>query len=76
MSLEAIVFSPAAVTIRAGGSVTWVWANRTYHNVSGQGFSSETMNTGPFSHTFASPGTYAYSCEVHPETMRGTVIVQ
>lgn len=76
VSAEAIVFSPATVTIRAGGKVTWVWANKTYHNVSGPGFASEVSNTGPFSTAFANPGTYAYACEIHPDTMRGTVIVQ
>lgn len=76
VSAEAIVFSPATVTIRAGGSVTWVWASKTYHTVTGQGFASDTTNTGPYSRAFPSPGTYAYSCEVHPDTMRGTVSVQ
>lgn len=77
MSAEALTFGPAVVTIRAGGAVTWVWGARQFHNVTIDGFApSATTDTGPFSQTFGSPGTYGYRCDIHPATMTGTVVVQ
>jgi plastocyanin len=29
-----------------------------------------------FSHTFEEPGTYTYLCEIHPDQMLGTVVVE
>lgn len=77
VNANAQTFSPIGVTIRAGGTVTWVWAVKQFHNIVVDGFApSETTNTGPFSQAFAGAGSYSYHCEVHPDTMRGTVTVQ
>ena len=57
--------------------VTWAWAVKQFHNIAVDGFGpSETTNTGPFSLSFGTPGAYSYHCEIHPATMKGTVIVQ
>jgi len=70
-------FSPAAVTIAAGDTVTWT-NNGTVpagHNVSGTGFTSPILKTGQsYSHTFSAPGTFSYVCTLHP-FMKGTVTV-
>jgi hypothetical protein len=34
------------------------------------------MESGTFSFTFATPGTYNYYCQVHAFEMRGTIVVQ
>ena len=68
-------FSPSAVTITAGESVTWNFAESS-HNVKGDGWSGNgSFGTGTFTKTFDTPATYSYVCEAHPD-MRGTVTVQ
>jgi plastocyanin len=72
-------FSPAAVTISAGDTVTWTNHDSAAHNIvvsSGpETFSSPTLQTGQsFSHTFTMSGTYSYYCSIHPE-MKATVTV-
>ena len=40
------------------------------------GFDSGFLNTGQvFSHTFNTPGAFAYRCNVHPSQMRGRITV-
>lgn len=70
-------FTPRTVELAAGGTVTWQWAGSLPHDVTGPGFTSGIQTGGSFSHTFATPGTYEYVCEVHVrQNMRGTVIVR
>jgi plastocyanin len=74
--LEHKRFLPAAVSIRRGESVTWLWRDRhQLHNVIGRGFQSHTVTHGSFTVRFAHSGTYAYTCTVHPH-MDATVIVR
>ena len=68
------VFEPAAIEVTAGTEVTWTWVGSNAHNVTADGFSSETQTTGTFRHTFSEPGTYEYRCTLHPR-MTGTVLV-
>ena len=68
-------FSPAAVTVTAGDSVTWVNQGEEPHNAVGDGVSTALLDPGESaSKTFASAGTFAYLCTVHPQ-MKGTVKV-
>lgn len=68
-------FSPSAVTITAGESVTWNFAESS-HNVKGDGWSgNDSFGTGTFTKRFDTPNTYSYVCEAHSD-MRGTVTVQ
>jgi plastocyanin len=70
-------YQPSALTVLAGQTVTWRNSGLGPHTVtadSGQ-FDSGTLQTGAtFSYTFTAPGTYAYSCTIHP-TMHGKVLV-
>ena len=77
-------FSPATITVKAGTTVTWKNVTSVAHTVTsddgGKSFDSGTSNpvaaqTGTFSFTFKTPGTFTYHCSFHP-FMKGTVIVQ
>jgi plastocyanin len=75
-------FNPGALTISAGMTVIWTWApNAVQHNVVPVGSeptSSGIPRNGPFTHqhTFNTPGTYSYVCEVHGPSMAGVITVQ
>lgn len=68
-------FSPRSISIRAGDRVTWTNDSITQHNVTFSSFGSPTyMDPGTrYGHTFASPGTYHYTCTLHG--FSGTVVV-
>ena len=80
-------FTPSAVNIAAGETVTWRFAgpdvNHSATSDPGQAESwdSDPGNASPshtagdaFPHTFTQPGTYTYFCKVHP-FMRARVVV-
>ncbi|MBF6327440.1 plastocyanin/azurin family copper-binding protein [Nocardia transvalensis] len=80
VEVDDMKFSPADVSIRVGGTVTWKFSDRFPHAVQGigdaaMGINSPITENGEWSHTFTVPGTYRYLCPLHPE-MRGTVTVQ
>ena len=73
-------FDPNALTVQAGGSVTWTWAGVSSHTLT---FTSgppplpaETaaQMTGTRTITFNTPGTYGYHCTIH-SGMSGTLNV-
>ncbi len=72
-------FQPAELTIKAGGTVTWVnKEKRTSHSVvlpAAQGGESERFFPDEsWTYRFEKPGTYPYHCGPHPE-MVGTITV-
>ncbi len=76
-------FVPATITIKAGTTVVWKNVSVVAHTVTsddGKAFDSGLSNpiaaqTGTYSHTFNTPGTFPYHCTIHPY-MKATVIVQ
>src|SRR5215469_9469262 len=83
-SIGTFTFSPATITVKAGTTVTWKNVTTAAHTVTsddgGKAFDSGTSNpiaaqTGTFSFTFKTPGTFTYHCSFHP-FMKGTIIVQ
>lgn len=69
-------FSPGAVTIAAGGSVTFVNDDDREHTATGDTFDTGILNAGARStELFASAGTFTFLCLIHPD-MRGTVTVR
>lgn len=75
--IENFGFTPAALTVRQGQTVTWTNHDEEPHTVAaGDGsFHSPGMDTdGIYSFTFTTPGTFDYLCSIHP-FMRGTVVV-
>jgi plastocyanin len=70
-------YQPAALTVLAGQTVTWRNSGLGPHTVTADAgqFNSGTLAGGAtFSYTFSTPGTYTYSCLIHP-TMHGKVVV-
>ena len=70
-------FVPASLTVSAGTSVTFVNDDAEPHTATAldKTFDSEAIDTnGHWTHTFTTPGSYAYFCELHP-MMKGKLIV-
>jgi plastocyanin len=69
-------FSPAAIEVPAGTTVTWKFKDRFVpHDVTADGWSSgDPQRRGRFDHTFTDPGTYPYRCTLH-DGMTGRVVV-
>jgi plastocyanin len=70
---------PAKLTVPAGTTVLWRNHGRHGHTVTsdaGDWGSKELAPADTYSYTFPRPGEYPYHCQVHPEQMRGTVIVK
>jgi plastocyanin len=69
-------FRPAQLTVPVGTVVYWIWNGQAPHDVSfGGGGSSPLQTTGQYERAFGTPGTYDYTCTVHPG-MDGRIIVQ
>jgi amicyanin len=71
-------FHPASISVKAGSTVTWTEQDADVHTVkfggTGGAISPVLRKGDTYSHTFKSPGTYAYICSIHPY-MHGTVVV-
>jgi plastocyanin len=69
-------FSPAAIQVPAGTTVTWTFEDGLVpHDVKADSFGSgEPRRDGSFTHTFDQPGTYPYRCTLH-DGMTGRVVV-
>ncbi|RVW04456.1 cupredoxin domain-containing protein [Rhodococcus spongiicola] len=74
-------YSPSSITITAGQTVTWVFDDRgAPHDVVGVGDAESVLRSplrtsGTWQFTFTEPGTYDYTCSLHPD-MHGVVVVQ
>ena len=72
------MFMPNSLTVKAGSTVTWANMDDEPHTVvSNTGlFRSAAMDTNEsFSFKFDQPGTYHFTCSIHPR-MVGTIVVQ
>jgi plastocyanin len=72
VTMQGYAYGPAALTITQGDTVTWVNKDQAPHDVvvtSGpQSFRSPLLEKGEsWSFTFATAGTWAYTCSVHPD---------
>jgi plastocyanin len=78
IAVKDFTFNPTPLTIKTGSTVTWTNRDDEPHTaVSDIGlFKSGGMDTNEsFSFKFDKPGTYHYTCTIHPR-MVGTIIVQ
>ncbi len=78
VKIDNFTFNPQQVTVKAGDTVTWVNHDDIPHTVTSKTlvFRSKAMDTDDkFSFTFATPGSFAYFCSLHPH-MTGTIVVE
>ena len=81
ISIKNMAFNPPSVTIKAGSIVRWVNNDEFPHTVTFTKESGIACGTGIMSSSqgcsvkFDQPGTFAYSCAIHPG-MHGTVVVE
>ena len=69
-------FEPAAIVVEAGSTVTWTNHDNFSHTVSVEGDQPLAMAPGEsVTRLFATAGTYQYVCTLHPQNMKGSVIV-
>ena len=71
-------FSPPALTVPVGTTVTWTNQDEDPHTITSAAgaFSSTGLSHDEtFTQTFRERGTYQYFCALHPQ-MRATVIVK
>jgi plastocyanin len=71
VSLHDNYFSPKATTVSKGTKVRFVWRGEAPHNVTktkgpGKKFRSANKQSGTFSRTFTTSGSYTIVCTIHP----------
>jgi hypothetical protein len=71
----------ATMTVNAGDTVMWEWADTLPHSVTSNAGGTDTFESGiltgdgeTFSHTFTTEGSTSYKCNVH-EMMQGVITV-
>ena len=72
------MFAPTSLSVAAGSTVTWTNRDDEPHTVVSEGglFRSAALDTNEsFSFRFEKPGTYRYTCSIHPR-MVGTIVVR
>jgi plastocyanin len=76
--IEDSQYRPPTLTVPVGTTVKWTNRDEETHTVTSDtgAFGSAGLDLGEeFAYTFTAPGTYAYSCDLHP-FMHGTVVVK
>lgn len=75
------LFEPRIRSAKVNEEVRWVWDSANQHSVTGT-YNGATVESpaqaggSTFSFTFTTPGTFAYTCGVHGESMKGQIIIQ
>jgi plastocyanin len=76
VTLKDISFKKSVVHIAKGDKVLWVWKDKpSPHNVTFAHRHSGTKQTGTYTMTFRTAGTFNYECTLHPG-MVGKVVVR
>ena len=78
IEVKDFMFAPTTLTVNTGEQVTWLNKDDEPHTVvSDTGlFRSSAMDTNEsFSFKFDKPGTYHFTCSIHPR-MVGTIVVK
>jgi len=80
VQVDEYAFTAPTVTIQAGQAVVWHNEGNVAHTVtetSAHDFNSPEVQPGQtYVQTFDKPGTYTYICSIHPDRMRGTIVVK
>ncbi len=87
VTIRDLRFNPPELTVNTGTTVTWTNQDQTAHTVTSDSFGSTStpaaeqftsppLNPGQsFHHTFDTPGTYKYHCDIH-QYLKGEVVVK
>jgi len=78
IQIKDFMFRPMSLTVKAGATVTWANMDDEPHSVVSDTrlFRSGAVDTNEtFSFKFDTPGTYHFTCAIHPR-MVGTIIVE
>lgn len=78
VKIDNFTFTPAALVVKPGTTVTWVNGDDIPHTVRAKdgAFKSKVLDSNDrFTFTFAKAGEYTYFCSLHPH-MTGKVIVR
>ena len=78
VSIVNMSFSPAALNVTLGTTVTWTNNDNMTHTVTSDSsaFDSGNLTVGSkFTKVFSVAGTYEYHCTIHP-TMKGSIVVK
>jgi plastocyanin len=77
VTIDNFTFSPAALTVKVGTTVTWKNQDDIPHTVVSAGkFKSKALDTDDsYTFTFTATGDYTYFCSLHPH-MTGTIKVE
>lgn len=76
---KSYVFEPAAIAVKAGDEVTWTNNDDFPHNVhllDGSDVIEDLPVGGSVSLTFDEPGEIYYQCSIHPDQMKGLIVVE
>jgi len=71
-------YAPADLSVAPGTTIRWVNRDEETHTVTSttELFKSGGLNLGDeYTHTFATPGVYPYTCALH-DFMHGTITVK
>jgi plastocyanin len=75
--IQSMAFNPTTITVGVNSTVTWTNKDAITHTVTSDSGTFDSGNVAPgstFTYTFATIGTFAYHCNIHP-TMVATVVV-
>ena len=80
VSIKNYMFTPMAITVKVGTTVTWTNTDSVNHTITADNNSTDAPNSmdigkgKSYDFTFKKAGTYTYHCFPHPY-MHGTVTV-
>jgi len=78
VTIEAVAFTPPAITVKAGDSIVWVNKDPFPHSVASKASGFDSLPIQPdrsWTLTPSAPGELSYVCTLHP-TMKGTIRVE
>jgi plastocyanin len=72
-------YEPASLTVIAGDTVTWTNQDQAQHVIAGtsgpEALQAPSLSQGQsWSHTFGTPGSYSYTCDVHPDMVASLTV--
>lgn len=76
VTIQNETLNPATLTIKLHDQVEWQNKGSEDYQIAGQGWGNVPIAPGEsFTQAFETPGTFTYSCTLHPE-LSGTIVVQ